>query len=270
MRLGPLSAQGRSERVLGTFGTHGRATRRCPSLPATADRGHMQSVQVPAGSVVVGVDGSPASARAVLWAVEQARLEQRPVALASACRAAVATTWMGAPGYNPGALMTVLEDSAREHLAQAARVVHERDRRLEVYRVFDRRDPRDALLSLATSASTVVLGTRGHGPMASLLLGSVSLSISQHATCPVVVVREDAERTHGGIVVGCDGTVRSDAALGFAFRQAFLTSLPLTVVHAFWSGEGERNPPTARRYDEADRENRGLLLAEAVAGPKAD
>jgi nucleotide-binding universal stress UspA family protein len=230
----------------------------------------MQSVQVPAGSVVVGVDGSPASARAVLWAVEQARLEHRPVALASACRAAVATTWMGAPGYNPGALMTVLEDSAREHLAQAARVVHERDRSLEVYRVFDRRDPRDALLSLASSASTVVLGTRGHGAMASLLLGSVSLSVSQHAACPVVVVREDTERTHGGIVVGCDGTVRSDAALGFAFRQANVSSLPLTVVHAFW-GERDRDHPTApHRYDAADPEDVGLLLAEAVAGLKAD
>jgi nucleotide-binding universal stress UspA family protein len=230
----------------------------------------MESVQVPPGSVVVGVDGSPASARAVLWAADQAGLEHRPVALVSACRATVATTWMGSPGYNPGTLMTVLEDSAREQLAESAKVVHGRDPGLEVYRVFDRRDPRDALLALAPTAAMVVLGTRGHGPMASLLLGSVSLSVSQHAACPVVVVRDDDERTHGGIVVGCDGTVRSDAALGFAFRQASLTSLPLTVVHAFWSEQDEGYPSTNRRYAEADREDMGLLLAEAVAGPMTD
>ena len=230
----------------------------------------MEKVQVPPGSIVVGVDGSPAGERAVLWAAEQARLEMRPVVLVSACRPSVATTWMGAPGYNPGALMTVLEDSAREQLGEAAMAVHVLDPALEVYRVFDRRDPRDSLLRLSESASVLVVGTRGHGPMASLLLGSVSLSVSQHASCPVVVVRDEGERTHGGIVVGCDGTVRSDAAVGFAFRQASLTSLPLTVVHAFWSEQDDGYPSTARRYDEADLEDMTLLVAEAVAGPKAD
>jgi len=230
----------------------------------------MENVQVPPGSVVVGVDGSPASDRAVLWGAAQAALELRALVLVSACRPSVATTWMGAPGYNPGALMTVLEDSAREQLVDAAAVVHTLDPSVEVYRVFDRRDPRDSLLNLSRNASVLVLGTRGHGPMASLLLGSVSLSVSQHASCPVVVVRDDGDRGHDGIVVGCDGTVRSDAAVGFAFRQASLTSSPLTVVHAFWSEQDEGYPSTARRYDDADEEDMGLLVAEAIAGPKAD
>src|SRR4051794_34309066 len=230
----------------------------------------MDNVEVPPGSVVVGVDGSPASECAVLWAAEQARLETRPVVLVNACRPSVATTWMGAPGSNPGALMTVLDAAGREQVAAAAKTVRSLGPALEVYRVFDRRDPRDSLLQLCEKASVLVVGSRGHGPMASLLLGSVSLSVSQHASCPVVVVRADAEQAHGGIVVGCDGTVRSDAALGFAFRQASLTSKPLTVVHASWGEPVRGRSSTARAHAQQDAEAMTLIVGEAVTGLKFD
>jgi nucleotide-binding universal stress UspA family protein len=126
------------------------------------------------------------------------------------------------------------------------------------------------LLALSGKAAVVVLGTRGHGRMASLLLGSVSLSVSQHAPCPVVVVRDDLAPVQHGIVVGSDGTARSDAAVGFAFRQASLTSAPVTVVHAFWSEQDSGYPSTARDYAQADLEDMRLLLAEAIAGPASD
>jgi nucleotide-binding universal stress UspA family protein len=106
--------------------------------------------------------------------------------------------------------------------------------------------------------------------MASLLLGSVSLATSQHAACPVVVIRGDVEELHGGVVVGTDGTERSDAALGFAFRQASARSLPLTVVHAYWSEQDEGYPSQARTYADADLEDMRLLLAESIAGLEAD
>lgn len=230
----------------------------------------MEKIEVPRGAVVVGVDGSPASDRAVIWAARQAALEGRPIALVHGASPTVATTWMGAPAYNPATLLQAIEDSAKAQLEAAAGVVREREPSLEVYRVHDHRDPRDALLAHAANASMVVVGSRGRGPMASLLLGSVSLAVSQHATCPVVVVRHDGEESHGGIVVGADGTVRSDAALGFAFRQASLRSMPLTVVHAFWSEQDEGYPSAARDYEQADLEDMRLLLAESVAGPKAD
>jgi nucleotide-binding universal stress UspA family protein len=230
----------------------------------------MENIQVPLGSVVVGVDGSPASDRAVLWGAEQARLEHRPVVLVHATSPTVATTWMGAPGFNPAVVIEAMEDSGRAQLEEAAQAVHTFDAGLQVYRVFERRDPRDALLDLSKHAAVIVVGSRGRGPMASLLLGSVSLAVSQHASCPVVVVRGEPAEAHGGIVVGADGTARSDAAVGYAFRQASLRSLPLTVVHAFWSEQDEGYPSEARSYEEADLEDMRLLLAESIAGPEAD
>lgn len=230
----------------------------------------MEHTQIPLSSVVVGVDGSAPSDRAVRWGAEQARLEHRPVVLVHAASPTPATTWMASPGYNPAALLEAMEDAARALLENAAEIVHAHDPTLEVYRVYENRDPRDALLSLSERAALVVVGSRGRGPMVSLLLGSVSLAVSQHAACPVVVLRDSAHEDLGGIVVGADGTPGSDAAVGFAFRQAALRSMPLTVVHAFWSEQDEGYPSEARSYEDADLEDMRLLLAESIAGPEAD
>lgn len=239
-------------------------------LSSTSHRGDMAKIEVPHGAVVVGVDGSPASDRAVIWGARQAALEGRPIALVHGASATVATTWMGAPAFNPATVLQAIEDSGKAQLEAASAVVHEREPGVEVYRVYDHHDPRDALLGFTANAAMVVVGSRGRGPMASLLLGSVSLAVSQHASCPVIVVRHDAEEDHGGIVVGADGTVRSDAAVGFAFRQASMRSMPLTVVHAFWSEQDEGYPSLSRNYEQADLEDMRLLLAESIAGPEAD
>jgi len=71
--------------------------------------------------------------------------------------------------------------------------------------------------------------------MSQLLLGSVGLWVSQHAPCPVVVVRGKLDASgeaveHHWIVVGTDGSPSADAALSFAFTQAGLRQARLTVV----------------------------------------
>jgi len=59
--------------------------------------------------------------------------------------------------------------------------------------------------------------------------------VSAHANCPVVVCRPEAEGDQRlGIVVGADGTRESLPVLEFAYRQASLRELPLTVLHSFW------------------------------------
>ena len=166
-------------------------------LSSTSHRGDMAKIEVPHGAVVVGVDGSPASDRAVIWGARQAALEGRPIALVHGASATVATTWMGAPAFNPATVLQAIEDSGKAQLEAASAVVHEREPGVEVYRVYDHHDPRDALLGFTANAAMVVVGSRGRGPMASLLLGSVSLAVSQHASCPVIVVRHDAEEDHG-------------------------------------------------------------------------
>jgi nucleotide-binding universal stress UspA family protein len=85
-----------------------------------------------------------------------------------------------------------------------------------------------------------------------------------------VVVRRNHDHARTGIVVGSDGTLRSDAAVDFAFRQAEVRSLPLTIVHAFWSEQDEGYPSRTRDYSQADLEDMRLLLAESVAGRRAD
>jgi nucleotide-binding universal stress UspA family protein len=49
--------------------------------------------------------------------------------------------------------------------------------------------PQDVLVARAEGAGLLVVGSRGHGPIRGLLLGSVALHVAMHAGCPVLVVR---------------------------------------------------------------------------------
>ena len=117
-----------------------------------------------------------------------------------------------------------------------------------------RRAPRDALLRAAGDAAMVVVGARGRGGFARLLLGSVSESVAGRADTTVVVVRGDHDR-RGEVLVGVDGSDSSRAALRWAAETARLHQRPLHVVMA-WSyllPEGEHGPePFRADYTDAD------------------
>jgi nucleotide-binding universal stress UspA family protein len=230
---------------------------------------------IPAGSVIVGVDGSPASTRAVQWAADQATLEHRPLVLAQGATFTMTNTWIGAPAIDAGIVAQAVDESARSVLAEASRLVRAEHPDLKLFELLEHRDPRATLLDLSQHAALVVLGSRGHGTVASIILGSVSLAVSQHAQCPVVVLRgADAERDghqpHTGVLVGTDGTAGSDAALGFAFRQASVRRLPLTVVHAYWTEQDQGFTSLAHPFPKADAEDMRLLVEESIAGLRSD
>lgn len=86
------------------------------------------------------------------------------------------------------------------------------------------------LLRLATGAEEVVVGSRGDGGFAALLLGSVGCQVAAHAHGPVVVVR-GAAAAGGPVVVGIDGSGHSEIALEYAFGYADRHRLPLLVLH---------------------------------------
>ncbi len=78
----------------------------------------------------------------------------------------------------------------------------------------------------------LVVGSRGLGGFAALILGSVSRYVATHAPCPVVVAREASLVMHRELVVGVGDPQRSAAAVGFAFEEATLREARLLAVHA--------------------------------------
>lgn len=190
---------------------------------------------VPPGSILVGVDGSESGNHAVRWAVDQARLEHRPLALVHAVSPQV-NIWVGEPGFDNTDVLDAMKQGGEQMLEDTYAEIHrDEDDDLEVHREFRLQDPRQVLIDLSQDASMIVVGSRGRGPVRSLLLGSVSVAVSQHARCPVVVLRpQDEETALGRIVVGATVSRPNSQAVDFAYRQASLRSLPLTIVHGFW------------------------------------
>ncbi|GCD89083.1 universal stress protein [Nocardioides sp. LS1] len=191
----------------------------------------MTGIEVRPGSIVVGVDGSTSSTRAVAWAAEQASLEHRPLTLLHTIGAA-ATTWAGEPGVDRGAVLEALVTDGHALLATARAAVLDHAPGVDVHECVVLGDPRGALLEAASDAALLVVGSRGRGPVASLLLGSVGVALTRHPTCPVVVVRPgNPGLERHGVLVGIDGTQHSAGTLEFAYRQASTHGLPLTVMH---------------------------------------
>ena len=220
---------------------------------------------VPAHTIVVGTDGSATADRAVVWAAEQARAEGRDLTIVHAVPVVgtTSTFWMESAGIDSAEARAAIAAEAEQLLAEAARTALAVAPGVEIRGVVAEMDPRDALLDLAPDATMVVLGSRGRGPVASLLLGSVAHALSRDARCPVVVVRPpQGDQERRGVLVGV-GREGGGAALDFAYRQASLRSLPLRVVHCIWDARASSGTvgPDEEGYD-AER----LLLAETVAG----
>lgn len=208
------------------------------------------------GAVVVAVDGSEHARRALRWAADQAALEHRRLTVL-----AVAVT-----GDDPDAA----PDAAAEAV-DAARALHPDG---PVVSLIGSGDPRPLLLDASTDAHLLVLGSRGRGPVSSMLLGSVSAAVSAQAACPVVVCRplRDVER-RSGVVVGADGTPESLPVVEFAYRQAFLRGEPLTVLHSVYDAVAVANRARGRADAEPDvpgLEELHAALAQSVAGLSED
>lgn len=191
-----------------------------------------------AEAVVVGVDGSDTAEQALDWATTQAALEKRPLTIVHAASLATLT----GDDVDPATLMAAMRAEGRALVQGSAARVAEREPDLEVRSELVLTDARVALLEAAEAAHLIVVGSRGRGPVSSLLLGSVGVALSQHARCPVVVRRPHPPESAGeGIVVGTDATPHSDPAVEWAFGQAALRRTALTVVRTFFEAgpEGE-------------------------------
>lgn len=140
--------------------------------------------------IVVGLDGSEHSTKALDWAVKHAALEHAPLTVLAVHEVAL-SAWTGSPIIFP-------EDRPEEeHARQAAQeAVNKAIGELGgpgpesvTVRALSGQAAQ-ALIEASADADLVVVGSRGAGGFATLLTGSVSSQVVNHASCPVVVVRD--------------------------------------------------------------------------------
>jgi nucleotide-binding universal stress UspA family protein len=149
------------------------------------------------GEIVVGVDGSAASREALRWAVEEAGFRDASIVALYAWQvpvvpADIAPMPMHTAAFDVTDLLPKLEEGARSLVAGVVReVVGDAD--VGVREAVVEGAPATALIEASRGAELLVLGSRGHGGFAGLLLGSVSQQVAQHASCPVVICRHTAD-----------------------------------------------------------------------------
>jgi nucleotide-binding universal stress UspA family protein len=153
--------------------------------PAVVVRGEAETPDS-AWPVVVGVDGSPASEAALAFAYEAAAV--RNVQLV-----AVHTWWdlLVDPTMAPLLDWDAIENDEREVLAERLAGWGEKYPDVRVLRLVSRDHPARALVEQSLRAQLVVVGSRGRGGVAGLVLGSVSHAVLHRAHCPVGVVRPE-------------------------------------------------------------------------------
>jgi nucleotide-binding universal stress UspA family protein len=202
--------------------------------------------------IVVGADGSASSMAAADHAAALAGARHAPLLLVhgylhpGGYGSAPLEPYVGYPPPPPAHAEAMLED-----LAKGLRSDHP-DLTVSFRQVLG--GGAASLIAESRDAQLVVVGCRGHGGFAGLLLGSVSAQVVAHAHCPVLVVRPpepEAPASDAPVAVGVDGSAGGATALEYAADEAARRGRRLLVVHA------------APDDDEAVRQAEALL-AEAV------
>ncbi|MCE1179362.1 MAG: universal stress protein [Micrococcales bacterium] len=188
---------------------------------------------VPAGAVVVGVDGTEKDQAVIEWAAHRAARGGSPLHILRA-RTVLAGVAPGMSPLDPGVLETLeqVDDSASVESAV------ELARRAEPDLVVSSDRPwgtgPQALLAASETASLVVVGSARKKALEQAVLGTTSLAVAMHASCPVAVIPEGCDPLRDGpIVVGVDGSKDSALALERAFEQGVAQQRPVVGLAAW-------------------------------------
>jgi nucleotide-binding universal stress UspA family protein len=144
----------------------------------------VQSSDGEAGRIVAGIDGSPSSLEALAWAARQADLTAATLEIVTAWDWPDTFGWAPAlpAEYNP-------EAEAGELLHQRATELQKEYPNLTITERLMQGHPAPSLVEASEHAALLVVGNRGHGEFAGMLLGSVSQHCAASAHCPVLVYR---------------------------------------------------------------------------------
>jgi len=204
-----------------------------------------------AKAIVVGFDGSTGAHAALSWALAEARMRHAPVRLVYA---APSSTVQLIPPFGAYALPDVDDrrQAGRQTLDAGVAAAATQAPEVTVDTELTDATPPVALLTGSADSEMVVVGSRGLGGFSDLLVGSTSVQLATHASCPVVVIRPSQQPRPGqaqsaaGVVVGVDGSDISTEALGFAFEEAAMRGVGLTAVHAWQSAYFDSPAATAQ------------------------
>ncbi len=168
------------------------------------------------GRWVVGVDGSECSRHAALWAAAQALGRTSELELATSWSIPVSTAMTPMGPLLTGASFDALEDSARATVDDVARSIGP-SLDVPVTRSVGQGGATSLLLEAAHRSDLLIVGSRGRGGFARLVLGSTSTQCATHSSAPVAVVPATSPIAPvASIVVAFDGSANSIAALQWA------------------------------------------------------
>ena len=138
--------------------------------------------------VVVGVDGSPSSTKALEWAARHAE------GIGATLRTVLAWHYPSAAGgppigVAPHSVTDQVEQSRHEILDKEIAAVCGAEPAIAIERRVVYGHPAQALIDESKDANVLVVGNKGHGGFSGMMLGSVSIHCATHARCPVTIVR---------------------------------------------------------------------------------
>jgi nucleotide-binding universal stress UspA family protein len=179
--------------------------------------------------IIVATDGSRGATAAVEWAADDAARKGLPLRIVHA----VDRLPYEVSRYPIPSMQDVMTRSGRQILREAEQIARDRQPGIDVTVEILDGAPARVLREEATHASELVVGHRGLGGFAGMLLGSVSMHVAGHVAVPVIVVRPGLMTDHAEIVVGIDGSAECEPALAYAFEEAAIRGCGLRAIYAW-------------------------------------
>jgi len=180
-------------------------------------------------SIIVATDGTASSKAAVRWAAREAERRNRLLRIMHVFD----WEWREDESSYAGPYGDLARKTAEGVVAGAFDLARRAAPQVQIETDTLIGHAASRLLAMIADADLVVLGSRGRGGFASLLLGSVSQRVATHARCSVVIVRGRGDTAEGPVVVGVDEARDADHVLETAFEAAAGRGCPLAVVHAY-------------------------------------
>ncbi|MEY9931828.1 nucleotide-binding universal stress UspA family protein [Catenulispora sp. GP43] len=200
-------------------------------------------------TIVVGYDQSPSGDRALAQAGREAAWRDAAVTVVTGYHAVAVVSPMG---YMPVDYQTTVKNIAGKIAGDGVQWLRNRYPGMPVDSAVIAGPTAEALAEASRDADLLVLGNRGRGGFAGLLLGSVSMRTLTLASCPTMIVRGKPREPADSVVLALDIEDAADEVVEFAFAEAAARGARLRAVNVWdldWNGSAD--PDSADDLDTA-------------------